>query len=158
VDKLVLIDPVGAMPLPYSRILKVASLPLVGETILSLVGHGSLAKNIASDFFDRELVDEFESRYIVQMRYKGFKRAVLSTIRNHMLDSCVDQYRGVGKLNKPVLLFWGRNDTTVPFSHSAELVNAMPGVEFHAIDNCGHTPHHEKPEAVNPILLEFLRK
>jgi len=61
-------------------------------------------------------------------------------------------------MNKPVLLFWGRKDTTVPFSHSAELITAIPNVAFHAIDGCGHAPHHEKPEMVNPILLEFLRK
>jgi pimeloyl-ACP methyl ester carboxylesterase len=33
----------------------------------------------------------------------------------------------------------------------------MPNVQFHAIPNTGHIPHYEKPEEVNPILLEFLR-
>jgi pimeloyl-ACP methyl ester carboxylesterase len=158
VAKLVLIDPIGAKPLPYMGVLKVASLPVVGETILSLAGHGSLAKSIASDFFEPELVEELQSRYITQMQYKGFKRAILSTIRNHILDSCLDLYQRVSQLEKPILLFWGRNDTTVPFSHSAELRKAMPNLEFHAIENCGHAPHYEKPEAVNPILLDFLRR
>jgi pimeloyl-ACP methyl ester carboxylesterase len=158
VNKLVLIDPVGAKPLPYARILKVATLPILGETILSLIGNGSLAKSIMSDFFDPTFVDYFQSRYVIQMQYKGFKRAILSTIRNHMLDSFMGDYQRVGKIGKPVLLLWGRSDSTVPFDHSDELRKAMPEIIFFAFENCGHIPHYEKPDEVNPILLEFLRK
>jgi len=158
VNKLVLIDPVGARPLPFSRILKVAAMPIVGETIIGWIGIDGMYKIIASDFFDRRLAEEFQSQYIIQMHYKGFKRAILSTIRNHMLDSFMDDYRRLGKMNMLTLLFWGRNDPTVPFSHSAELRKAIPNIEFHAIENCGHIPHYEKPEEVNSILLEFLRK
>jgi pimeloyl-ACP methyl ester carboxylesterase len=158
VNKLVLIDPVGAKPLPYARSLKLATLPVLGETILGLIGNGNLAKNILSDFFDRTFIDYFQARYVVQMQYKGFKRAILSTIRNRMLDSFVDDYQRVGQMKKPVLLLWGRNDETVPFDHSDELRKAIPQVEFHAFDNCGHIPHFEKADEVNPILLEFLRR
>jgi pimeloyl-ACP methyl ester carboxylesterase len=158
VNKLVLIDPVGANQLPFARILKLAAMPIVGETIIGWLGIDGMYKIIASDFLDRRLVQEFQPRYITQMHYKGFKRAILSTIRNHMLDPFLDDYRRVATLGKPVLLFWGRNDPTVPFSHSVELRKAMPDIEFHALENCGHIPHYEKPEEVNPILLEFLRK
>ena len=64
----------------------------------------------------------------------------------------------LGKVDKPILLFWGRQDTTVPFDHSQVLCAAIPNVKFHIIENCGHIPHYEKPELVNPILLEFLRQ
>lgn len=158
VNKLVLIDPIGANRLPFERILKLATMPIVGETVMGWIGINGMYKIIASDFLDRRLVEEFQPRYILQMRYKGFKRAILSTIRNHMLDSFLDDYQRVAKLGKPVLLFWGRNDPTVPFRHSDALRKAIPTIEFHAIENCGHIPHYEKPEEVNPILLEFLRK
>ena len=158
VSRLVLIDPVGAKPLPISGLLKVATLPVVGETVISLLGTERMVKNITSDFSDRTFAEHFQSRYIIQMRYKGFKRAILSTIRNRMLDSFLGYYQRVSEMEKPVLLFWGRNDTTVPFRHSDTLRQVMPRIEFHAIEGCGHTPHYEKPEAVNPILLDFLRK
>jgi len=38
------------------------------------------------------------------------------------------------------------------------ILEALPHAEFHIVENCGHIPHHEKPEIVNPILLEFLSK
>jgi pimeloyl-ACP methyl ester carboxylesterase len=158
VDKLVLIAPVGAKPLPISRILKVATMPIVGEAIIVLLGSESMVKNIASDLFDRELVGQFQVKYIAQMQYKGFKRGILSSLRNSLLNPILEIYERVGKLGKPVLLFWGRNDPTVPFKHSDPLRVAIPNIEFHAIKNCGHIPHYEKPDEVNPILLEFLRK
>jgi len=46
----------------------------------------------------------------------------------------------------------------VPFEQSDDLRAAIPHVQFHAFENCGHIPHYEKPEVVNPILLEFLRQ
>jgi pimeloyl-ACP methyl ester carboxylesterase len=75
-----------------------------------------------------------------------------------MLGSFMKAYQQLGKMDKDILLFWGRDDTTVPFEHSRELCAALPHVQFHIIENCGHIPHYEKPEEVNPILLEFLRK
>jgi pimeloyl-ACP methyl ester carboxylesterase len=157
VNKLVLIDPAGARPISLSLVHKVATLPFVAETILGLVGSETLIKSASKDFFDPALVDHFMSRYKVQWEYKGFRRAILSTIRNGMLGSFINTYQALGKMDKTVMLLWGRNDMTVPFEHSFDLRAAMPNVEFHAFENCGHIPHYEKPAEVNPLLLEFLR-
>ena len=158
VDKLVLIDPIGAKPLPFGRILKLAAMPLLGETLLSLIGTGGTVRNIASDFFDRRHIDHFQARYIAATQYKGFRRGILSSIRNGLIDPVVGIYERVARTGKPVLLFWGRNDPTVPFAHSDALRALIPYLDFHVIENCGHIPHYEKPEQVNPILLEFLQR
>ena len=158
VEKLVLIDPAGARPIALTRILKAVVMPVLGETILGVVGTAGMAKYIASDFFDKKLMENFRAKYVIQMQYKGFRRALLSTIRSNMLESFIGTYRKVGALNKQSMLLWGRNDTTVPFNHSNDLLAAMPGTEFHIIEDCGHIPHFEKPETTNPLLLDFLRK
>jgi pimeloyl-ACP methyl ester carboxylesterase len=158
VDRLVLIDPVGARPIPLSWLLKAGSLPFVGEALLALFGRESMVRNIASDFSDEKLDRHFLDQYIEQMQYKGFRRAILSTIRNHMLNSCMDVYRKVGLLNKPVLLIWGRQDTLVPVSQSEDLLAAIPQIEFYIIEDSSHIPHYEKSEETNAILLDFLRK
>jgi pimeloyl-ACP methyl ester carboxylesterase len=74
-----------------------------------------------------------------------------------MLGDFSATYREIGEQGIRTMLLWGRDDRTVPFSHSENLVAAIPQVEFHAFDNCGHLPHYEKPDEVNPLLLEFLR-
>jgi pimeloyl-ACP methyl ester carboxylesterase len=158
VDKLVLIDPAGAKPIALTPMLKAAKIPLVAEAVLGLLGGEALIRSNAKDFFDPALVDHFSTQYRVQMQLKGFKRAILSSIRNGMLESFIDVYEELGKMDKPILLFWGRNDNTVPLEYSNALCAAMPKIKFHIIEDCGHIPHYEKPEVVNPILLDFLRR
>jgi pimeloyl-ACP methyl ester carboxylesterase len=154
----ILIDPAGVKPIALSPVLKLAKVPMLAEVALGLFRGESLVKGIASDFFSSDLIRQFQANYRVQMRYKGFLRAILSTIRNGMLDSFLDTYQRVGKLGKPTLLFWGRNDTTIPVADSREILSAIPHAEFHPIDDCGHIPHYEKPEEVNLILFKFLNK
>ncbi len=152
----ILVDPAGAKAIALSRILKLARIPLLPEILLGLAGDGSLLKGIAFDFYNPALVEQFIERYRPQMRIKGFKRAILSTIRSGMLGSFLETYQRVGKLHKPTLLIWGRNDTTVPFADSELLRAAIPHAQFHVIENSSHIPHYEKPEEVNPILQQFL--
>jgi pimeloyl-ACP methyl ester carboxylesterase len=158
VRTLTLIDPAGGRSLAESALIRLIRLPYIAEAILWVVGGETFVKHVGNDFFDPNLVEHFKSIYRVQMRYKGFLRAVLSSTRNGMLDSFLHVYKQVGKMELPVLLFRGRNDKTVPFEHSNDIRAAITNAEFHLIEGCGHLPHYEKPGEVNPLLLEFLRK
>ena len=31
-------------------------------------------------------------------------------------------------------------------------------LEFHIMEEAGHVPQYERPEAVNPILIDFLKR
>jgi pimeloyl-ACP methyl ester carboxylesterase len=157
VRKLVLVDPAGVRPITFSRLLKAATTPGFGELALGLFGSARMSKSIESDFYDPANVKAFVEKYMLQMKFKGFMRAILSTMRNGMLGDFSSTYTKVGELGVPTLLFWGKDDKTVPFEHSQDLRAAIPQAEFHAIDHCGHIPHYEKPGEVNPILLEFLK-
>jgi len=158
VKSLTLFDPSGVKSVSLTPMLKMAKVPIVAETVFGLLGTERMIEVAKKDFYDPKLVDVFIDRYHIQMGYKGFKRALLSSVRNNMLASFVNAYVSVGKMDVPVQLFWGRNDATVPFEHSNDLRAVIPHAEFHAIENCGHVPFHEKPDDVNPILLRFLRK
>lgn len=158
VSKHILIDPSGARAVSLSPFLKAVRMPGFGELAIGLFGTDNMIKGVASDLFTPELVQVFQEKYKVQMQYQGFKRAILSTMRNGMLDSFIETYKRVGKMNKPTLLFWGKQDATVPFEHSEDIRAAIPQAEFHAFENCGHIPHYERASELNGILLEFLRK
>lgn len=158
VGKHILIDPAGARTVRLSLLLKVVRIPLVGELLLGLFGSVSMVRGIASDLFTPQLVEEFQAKYKIQMQYQGFKRAILSTMRNGMLESFMETYKRVGKLRKTTLLIWGRQDNTVPFAYSTDILSAIPHTKFQVIEDCGHIPHYEKPQEVNPILLEFLHQ
>jgi pimeloyl-ACP methyl ester carboxylesterase len=152
----ILIDPAGAKAYASSLLLKFVRIPLLPELLIGLASDKQILKTASSDFFDPKLVNLFAERYKPQMKIKGFKRAILSTVRSGMLESFHETYQRVGQLKKPTLLFWGRNDTTVPFADSQLILSAIPHAQFHPIENCGHIPHYEKPEEVNPILSDFI--
>jgi pimeloyl-ACP methyl ester carboxylesterase len=156
VRRLALIDPAG-FPLGYSWAYKLALLPGVGELALKLFRVPNLEMSIASDFFDPRLVEMFIQRYRPPMRYKGFRRAILSTLRAGVLEDGLPLYERVGALGLPVLLVWGREDRTVPFRHHAEVRKAIPHAQFLPVDAAGHLPHVEQADLVNPVLAEFLR-
>ena len=87
VSKHILIDPIGAKRISLGWLLEETKMPIVGELALGLFGSGNMVKNIASDLFDPELVAYFQAQFRIQMQYKGFKCAILSTMRNGMLES-----------------------------------------------------------------------
>jgi len=158
VRTLILIDPVGIRHMPFSWTYKAAILPGVSELILGMVSTDRMVQSIASGFFNAEHVKMFQNQCRAQMQYRGFKRAILSTIRNQTVDGFPKIYQRLGKLGTPVLLIWGRNDQTLPLEQSRDILSAVPRTEFHIIENCGHIPHYEKPEEVNSILADFLNK
>jgi pimeloyl-ACP methyl ester carboxylesterase len=157
VQRLVLIDVAGVRSLHLPWYLRLGMLPGVGESLLWLMGEERLVRGAASDFFDPRLVEAFQDRYRQQMRYRGFLRALLSTLRSGMLGDFSAFYRQVGERGLPVLILWGREDTTVPYAHALELQRLIPQAHRVTIEQCGHIPHYEKPEQVNPILIQFLR-
>lgn len=157
VRKLVLIDPAGAKSITFSRLLKAATTPGFGELALGLFGNRRLASRVESDFYDPAHIRAFVSKYMVQMRYKGFMRALLSTMRHGMLGNFSEAYCKVGQVGTPTLLFWGRDDKTVPIANSDLIRSAIPQAGFRVFERCGHIPHYEKPDEANPLLLEFLK-
>jgi pimeloyl-ACP methyl ester carboxylesterase len=156
VGKLVLIDPIGVQPMPLNKLYKTAILPGISEMLLGLIGTEQMINNTASDFYDLKDIKSFQHHFRKQLQIKGSKRAILSTLRNRMLDGFPGVYEQLGKLNLPILLLWGRNDHTLPIEQSDQLLNLIPNAEFRVVENSGHIPHYDRPDFVNPILNQFL--
>ncbi len=157
VHRLVLVDPAGGEAITLSPLFKQILLPGLGEWLMGWFGNQALLKSMGSDFYQPQQIDEFLQRYKVQMRYRGFKRSLIRSVRAGMLGDFTDVYRRVGALKRPAMLIWGRYDTTVPLAQSKNILDAMPRTEFHVIEKAGHIPHYERPEAVNPLLLDFIQ-
>jgi len=157
VRKLVLVDPVG-FPMAMSPGMSLLRVPLLGEILMFSVVRVSLVSGITRDFSMPEKLPELARRYRVQMTYRGFMRALLSTHRHGLVTSMGDAYARVGRQPRQVLLIWGREDRTAPFSLSTQVRAALPQAEFHPIEGAGHVPHLERPEVVHPILIEFLHR
>lgn len=132
--------------------------PLVGEYVMCVQIAPALPDAQKEDFLHPERYPDYFARYSAQMRYHGFRRALLSTLRDYFPRDDTQEYARMGKSGKPVLLLWGKADKDVPFETSKDVLRAVPQAEFHPIEDAAHVPYYERPEIVNPILLEFLQK
>lgn len=157
VRRLVLIDPAG-FALTLSLAARLVTLPRLGEWVLDRFGDRILVSDLLHDFCRPERFPEYRSQYLPQMRYRGFRNALLSTLRSGLVTGTTDAYAQIGRQPRRALLLWGRDDKTIPFETHARVLAAMPGIEFHAIDEAGHVPHYERPELVNPLIIEFLQR
>jgi len=156
VRRLCMLDPAGVAS-PPSLGSRLAVFPILGELIMYFFGQKVLVSTLSNDFYnpDRAPAD-YEKRFREQMRFSGFKRALLSTRRNGIFRDALKIYRKIGQRQLPVLLIWGKQDRTTPFTDNILLRKVMGEVEFYPIDRAGHIPHYECPNQVNPILIDFL--
>ncbi len=61
------------------------------------------------------------------------------------------------EIQQPTLVLWGEEDRVFPPAVGRALHDTIAGSRFELIPEAGHMPQWERPEAVNAILLDFLR-
>jgi len=59
------------------------------------------------------------------------------------------------RLKMPILLIWGLQDRMVPPKFARQFADYNPNVHLVSLENAGHCPHDECPEAVNQAILEW---
>jgi pimeloyl-ACP methyl ester carboxylesterase len=55
----------------------------------------------------------------------------------------------------PTLLIWGKEDRLVPPVYAEEFVRRLAGARVQTVDDAGHAPHLEQPEAVARMVRDF---
>ncbi|MGH7494651.1 MAG: alpha/beta fold hydrolase [bacterium] len=58
----------------------------------------------------------------------------------------------------PTLIIAGTADALIPHAESESMARAIPGAQLALIEGAGHLPSLEKPEEMNRVLREWLRK
>jgi pimeloyl-ACP methyl ester carboxylesterase len=56
----------------------------------------------------------------------------------------------------PTLIVWGKQDAIVPLNCGERYAQTIPGAVLKVIDQCGHWPQIEKPQAFLEAVLPFL--
>lgn len=151
VRTLTLVDPMAEL----SVVPWVLRLPLVGPWLWKVMYVPGMADSQLSDFLHPELHPTWPDQYRPQMRYKGFGRALLSTLGQASRVDFDTLYARVGRTGVPALLIWGRQDQVVPLALAEVVRRGIPSVEFVPVDSAGHLPHIEQAQVVNARLLDF---
>jgi pimeloyl-ACP methyl ester carboxylesterase len=155
VRSLTLVDPAAG---PRSRLPWYIRAPVIGPLLWQTLAVPGMADGQFSDFLEPNRWPDWADRYRVQMRYRGFGRALRSTLTESADVPLDSVYARVGETATPTLLLWGTEDQTVRIEHAAGVRKAIPQAEFHAIERSRHLPHMERTDVVNPLLIGFLRR
>ncbi|MDX2096591.1 MAG: alpha/beta fold hydrolase [Leptolyngbyaceae cyanobacterium bins.59] len=70
------------------------------------------------------------------------------------------------QISCPLLVLWGEDDPWTPIRaaqiyqqlHNDLTPSQIPPIQFVSIPKTGHCPHDERPEVVNPLMIDWLRK
>ena len=151
---LTLVDPAAGGSNPPPLLFR---LPGIGPVLWQAVAVPGMAAGQLSDFVEPSKWPDWPDRYRVQMQYRGFGRALLSTLEEAGATSRDSVYARVGASGKPVLLIWGMQDSTVSIKYADTVRKEIPQAQYHPIERAGHLPHMERTDVVNPLLISFLR-
>ena len=134
------------------------NVPLLGEWIVgTYLVPINLPHSQLNDFYQPKNFPGWEEQYREQLQYKGFKKAILSTIRNLVKFNPLEIYEKLNQSGIPTLLIWGKEDQSISYEAIVELMERLPGTEYHFIEKAGHLPQYERAEIVNPFIIEFLQ-
>lgn len=115
-----------------------------------------IKQKVAVTFYDPkhatdELVEECYETINDRTKLLRILALAKSAIRHNMAKE-------IPKLKMPVCLIWGKQDTITPPDVAEEFHHLIPHSELFWVDECGHAPMMEQPEAFIAILDPWLRK
>jgi len=162
-EKLVLLASVG-LGKEIHLMFRMSSIPLIGK-LLSRPSRKGLTRFFKECVFDHSLLtDEFVDFYYQLAASPGGHDAWLATLRNGVnfggvkKDILQNFQEHFNSIKAPTLIIWGKQDRVFPFNHANEAEKRLPNAEVYVIEQCGHCPQFEHPEAFNDRVIEFLNR
>jgi pimeloyl-ACP methyl ester carboxylesterase len=156
IGSLTLISPAG-YPLEESLASKLVKVPVLGDYIMTVFGDSILSKRNTGNLLMASKYPEFQQQFIEQLKFRGGKHALLSTLRYTPFTNMPDYYPMLQQTDVAVLVFWGEKDSVIPFPNSELLLSDLPRAGFISVPEAGHNSQYEKPQEILPPLMDFLR-
>ena len=157
IEGVVFID-APAWPQPLPRFFRYLKAPLLGTAILKLLPNRFIvSRALASVYYNQKLVDDRHiERYADCFRGRGTINALVRTVRQIVPDHWEKYCAEYPRIDKPLLLIWGRQDRVVKLWQGERLRDTVPGARLEVIEQCGHNPHEEHPDETWRRLEPFL--
>jgi pimeloyl-ACP methyl ester carboxylesterase len=123
----------------------------------TFTGRG-LTKRILSEMVHNQhlLTDAVVDRSHRNRKRPGLIRPLMTTVRNLPLWENGFAKR-IGEISQPTLIIWGTEDKVFPPDVGRDLQRRVRGSQLAVIPDAGHIVQWERPDKVNPLLLDFLK-
>jgi pimeloyl-ACP methyl ester carboxylesterase len=133
-------------------------IPVLGEFMARLIGVNVIVKRVESLLEKNPNSEKYSRLFVEQTTYKGFQQSILSMLRNDALGDYRKAYRIVGKQKRDILLIWGTAGTEITSEMIQNIRSLIPGLEFKPVEGIGHGIVFQKPDTVNNLMLQFLKR
>lgn len=98
---------------------------------------------------DHDVADPYQR----MLRVEGWQRGLWAVLT---ADQPPDLRRLLSRIDVPTLVVTGDRDPVVHPEASRRTAAAVPAARFVSIEDCGHTPQEERPEALREAIRGFL--
>jgi len=110
-------------------------------------------------YFDNRLItEEVINGYSAPLNLKGTKSAFVALAKGLIPSDIDDIEKQVPTIKHKTLIIWGEEDRIIPLALAKRLHQEISHSTLHIIPQCGHAPQEEKPEIVNSLVTDFLKK
>ena len=157
VDKLILADAVINDDVRRHPLLRLASIPGIGEVITPYL----VESRMFHKYRMRRTVSPANFGLVTSERVENIRRplaaadghrSVLATSR-HWNAKRIE--RDAYLIDHPTLLIWGEDDKVIPIENAHKLYDSILHSRLVVLKNCGHLPQEEKSELFADLVAEF---
>ena len=161
------IAPAGYMSLSvpwYQKLFyRFLTMPIIRQfigVVAPSIFYGGSATLTLSTLEDEQHVpqERLNEIYREQMKYEGFTRSLLSTIKNFNLFQDKSSFKDIGNSEIPCSVIWGTSDETVSFDGHNEMQKDFNNLFSTVIENGFHDITYSMPTKVAKHLLSFLKQ
>jgi 3-oxoadipate enol-lactonase len=122
------------------------------DSIAAATWDAATVAPIVNGFFHRPPATERLEEYR-GIALSASHTAAVEAARSNALSQTFAQ---LGEIRVPTLIVQGRHDRARTPEHGAEMRERIPGSRLNVLEEAGHTPQLEQPEAFYEIALPFL--
>lgn len=160
VEKLVLVDAVANDGLKGHPILRICSVPGLGEAIAPFLAD--------TEAFHRHRMHKTLSpanhHLISQERVDSIVRPLAAADAHHSLLATSRNWHAnritydANLINQPTLIIWGEDDKVIPITDAYTLHDRILHSQLVILKDCGHVPMEEKSDIFSELVTGFCRE
>ena len=156
----VLVDPAG-FARQQRLLLRLASIGPARWMVPRRATEKAVRRALGYVYHDRSKIEPEEvSRAVELASLPGYREALVAILRGTTTLRGMRPAMGLGSvpehIGTPTLVVWGDHDRIVPLSHAQRVAAMIPDAELTILENAGHSPQMEVPDAFNQRVLRFL--
>jgi len=126
--------------------------PVLGTSFYNVMASERSIRDYARDnlFYDhRRVTDRLVTNLYATSHQPGAQHAIAAFLAGYLNT---DTRSPFSRLTQPIVLVWGKQDTTTPVEKGVSLQELNPRASLEVFDYCRMMPEQEQPEKFNALL------